>query len=144
MQPIRPAEFMEEIPLPLFIERVSCGFPSPAQDYVEARLDLNKMVIRHPSATYFLKVSGDSMIDAGIGEGDLLIVDRSLNADHGDIVVASVAGEFTVKELRTRPFLQLVPRNVNYSPIVFHSEEELEIFGVVTFSLKATKNVRAG
>ncbi len=144
MQPIRPAEFTEDILLPLFIDRVSCGFPSPAQDYVEERLDLNKMVIRHPSATYFLKVSGDSMIEAGIGEGDLLIVDRSLSADHGDIVVAAVAGEFTVKELRTRPSLQLVPRNVNYSPIVFHSEEELEIFGVVTFSLKATKNVRAG
>lgn len=144
MQPTRPAELMEEIPLPLFIERVSCGFPSPAQDYIEARLDLNKMVIRHPSATYFLKVSGDSMIDAGIGEGDLLIVDRSLTADHGDIVVASVAGEFTVKELRTRPFLQLVPRNVHYSPIIFHTEEELEIFGVVTFILKATKNVRIG
>jgi hypothetical protein len=72
---------------------------------VEDRLDLNRLAVRHPSATYFIKVSGDSMIGAGIGDGDLLVVDRSLNAEHGDIVVASVAGEFTVKELQTRPVL---------------------------------------
>ena len=144
MQLISPAEFTEDLFLPLFIERVPCGFPSPAQDYIEDRLDLNKLVLRHPSATYFIKVSGDSMIEAGIAHDDLLVVDRSLTAEHGDIVVAAVGGEFTVKELRTRPFLQLMPRNRHYSPIVFQDAEELEIFGVVTFILKSTKNVRAG
>jgi DNA polymerase V len=104
--------------------------PSPAQDYVEDRLDLNRLAVRHPSATYFIKVSGDSMIGAGIGDGDLLVVDRSLNAEHGDIVVASVAGEFTVKELQTRPVLRLLPHNARYQPITFQSEEELQIFGV--------------
>lgn len=89
--------------LPLFFERVACGFPSPAQDYVEARISLDKLLIKHPSATYFVKVSGDSMQDAGISDGDMLIVDRALTARHGDIVVASVAGDFTVKELRTAP-----------------------------------------
>jgi DNA polymerase V len=119
-------------------------FPSPAQDYVEDRLDLNRLAVRHPSATYFIKVSGDSMIGAGIGDGDLLVVDRSLNAEHGDIVVASVAGEFTVKELQTRPVLRLLPHNARYQPITFQSEEELQIFGVVTHTLKTHKHVRAG
>ncbi|HFZ8995955.1 TPA: translesion error-prone DNA polymerase V autoproteolytic subunit [Citrobacter freundii] len=133
----------KSIELPLFLERVSCGFPSPAQDYIEDSLDLNKLVIKHPNATYFVRVSGDSMAGAGIGDGDLLIVDRSLTAQHGDIVVAAVAGEFTVKELRTRPRLQLVPHNINYSPIVFQADEELQIFGVVTFTLKSNRHVRA-
>lgn len=137
MQFIRPIDSYHALHLPLFLERVPCGFPSPAQDYVEDRLDLNKFAIKHPSATYFIKVSGDSMRGAGIGDGDLLIVDRALTAVHGDIVVAAVAGEFTVKELRTRPTLQLVPHNSEYSAIFFLSEEELEIFGVVTFTLKA-------
>ncbi|HDR2278194.1 TPA: translesion error-prone DNA polymerase V autoproteolytic subunit [Enterobacter ludwigii] len=134
----------QPLELPLFVERVACGFPSPAQDYVEDRLDLNRLAVRHPSATYFVKVSGDSMSGVGIGDGDLLIVDRSLNAVHGDIVVASVAGEFTVKELQTRPILRLVPHNVRYQPITFQSEEELQIFGVVTHTLKTHKHVRAG
>ncbi len=130
--------------LPLFLERIPCGFPSPAQDYVEESLDLNRLVVKHPSATYFVRVSGDSMSGAGIGDGDLLVVDRSLKADHGDIVVAAVAGEFTVKELRTRPSVVLMPHNLKYKPITFHAEEELQIFGVVTFSLKAHKYVRVG
>lgn len=129
--------------LPLFVERVPCGFPSPAQDYVEDALDLNKLVVKHPSATYFVRVSGDSMIGAGISNGDLLVVDRSLSAVHGDIVIAAVAGEFTVKELQTNPRLQLIPHNPHFSPILFQTEEELEIFGVVTFTLKSNRHVRA-
>ncbi|WP_261642039.1 translesion error-prone DNA polymerase V autoproteolytic subunit [Erwinia mallotivora] len=128
--------------LPLYLERVPCGFPSPAQDYVEDALDLNNLVVKHPGATYFVRVSGDSMLDAGISDGDLLVVDRSLSAEHGDIVVAAVAGEFTVKELRTRPSVQLIPHNSNYSPLTFQDEEELEIFGVVTFTVKSNKHVR--
>ncbi len=109
----------QDMELPLFLERVACGFPSPAQDYVEDRIDLNKLAVKHPSATYFVKVSGDSMIGAGIGDGDLLVVDRSLTAEHGDIVVAAVDGEFTVKELQTRPVLRLLPHNTRYQPIRF-------------------------
>lgn len=143
MQLIIPSESDVTSQLPLFIERIPCGFPSPAQDYVEDSLDLNKLVVRHPGATYFVRVSGDSMVDAGISHGDLLVVDRSLSAVHGDIVIAAVAGEFTVKELQTSPRLQLMPRNRNYSPIVFGAEEELAIFGVVTFTLKDHRHVRA-
>lgn len=143
MQFISPCRLDATLLLPLFMDRVPCGFPSPAQDYVEDSLDLNKLVIKHPSATYFVRVSGDSMIDAGISNGDLLVVDRSLSAVHGDIVIAAVAGEFTVKELQTHPRLQLIPHNSHFSPILFQTEEELEIFGVVTFTLKSYRHVRA-
>ncbi|MDY1035582.1 translesion error-prone DNA polymerase V autoproteolytic subunit [Lelliottia sp. CFBP8978] len=139
MQFILPTESVPPVSLPLFTERVPGGFPSPAQDYVEERINLNTLLIAHPGATYFIKVSGESMTGAGIGDGDLLVVDRSLSARHGDIVIAAVAGEFTVKELRTHPYLQLVPHNHNYSPITFQNAEELEIFGVVTFSVKSHK-----
>ncbi|BDH46004.1 DNA polymerase V subunit UmuD [Salmonella enterica subsp. enterica serovar Choleraesuis] len=144
MKIYQPGQQQQPVSLPLYRDLVPCGFPSPAQDYIEQQLDLNALVIKHPCATYFIRVSGDSMIGAGIGDGDLLVVDRSLSAGHGDIVVAAIAGEFTVKELRTRPSLQLMPHNPDYSPIVFQAEEELQIFGVVTFTLKSNRHVRAG
>ena len=96
----------------------SCGFPSPAQDYVEKRIDLNELLVQHPSATYFVKAAGDSMINAGIDEGDLLVVDSARKAEHGDIVIAAVGGEFTVKKLQLLPRVQLNPMNPAYSPIV--------------------------
>lgn len=134
-----PAEHLQKITLPLFLDRVPCGFPSPAQDYVESRIDLNKLLIAHPSATYFIRVSGHSMSDANVNEGDLLVVDSALTAVDGDIVVAAVDGEFTVKKLRTHPVLQLVPMNPNYQPITFQDKESLEIFGVVTFIVYAAR-----
>jgi len=134
-----PAEHRKKTALPLFLDRVPCGFPSPAQDYVESRLDLNKLLIAHPSATYFVRVSGHSMTDSNINEGDLLVVDSALTAAHGDIVVASVDGEFTVKKLRTHPTVQLVPMNPNFAPITLGNEEALEIFGVVTFIIYAAR-----
>ncbi|MFS2224837.1 translesion error-prone DNA polymerase V autoproteolytic subunit [Pantoea sp. B65] len=124
--------------LPLFLEKVACGFPSPAQDYVEKRIDLNELCIRHPSATYFVKVSGDSMIEAGISDGDMLVVDSALTAWHGCIVVAAVAGEFTVKKLLLKPQIQLMPMNPAYAPIIPGAEEQLDVFGVVTFVIKNT------
>ncbi|SQC42233.1 Error-prone repair protein UmuD [Klebsiella pneumoniae] len=90
---------------------MQCGFPSPAQDYVEKRIDLNELLVQHPSATYFVKAAGDSMIDAGIDEGDLLVVDSARKAEHGDIVIAAVGGEFTVKKLQLLPRVQLNPMN---------------------------------
>lgn len=92
----KPAEIRAILELPLFIERVPCGFPSPAQDYVEQRIDLNSLLVSHPSSTYFIRVSGDSMIDGGISDGDMLVVDSSIKAEHGDIIVAAISGEFTV------------------------------------------------
>ena len=122
--------------LPLFGDLVPCGFPSPAQDYVEQRIDLNKLVIRHPSATYFVRAAGDSMSGAGIGNGDLLVVDSAKTAQHGDIVIAAVDGEFTVKRLQTHPSVMLIPENPAYTPIQFSGEDSLDIFGVVTHILK--------
>jgi len=118
-------------PIPLFTEGVSAGFPSPAQDYVERALDLNELCIRRPAATFMVRVDGDSMCEAGIFKDDILLVDRSLTAQHGDIVIACVDGEFTVKELQLRPSVQLLPRNRHYPPIVLREESELDIFGVV-------------
>jgi DNA polymerase V len=117
---------------------VPCGFPSPAQDYVEQRIDLNALMVQHPSATYFVRVSGESMIEAGINDGDMLVVDSSLTASHGDIVVAAVEGEFTVKRLQLHPCLQLMPMNTKFKPIAIQTEDALEVFGVVTFVIKAT------
>ena len=137
MEFLRPAELREIIGIPLFSDLVQCGFPSPAADYVEQRIDLNELLVSHPSSTYFVKAAGDSMIEAGIGHGDLLVVDSSLNAEHGDIVIAAVGGEFTVKKLQLLPRVQLNPMNPAYSPIVVGREETLDIFGVVTYIIKA-------
>lgn len=137
MQFYSPTELREIVALPLFSDLVPCGFPSPAADYVEQRIDLNELLIQHPSATYFVKASGDSMIEAGISDGDLLVVDSSRKADHGDIVIAAVDGEFTVKRLQLRPTIQLNPMNSAYSPIIVGSEDTLDVFGVVTFIVKA-------
>ena len=119
-------------PLPLFLEGVSAGFPSPAQDYVERSLDLNEFCVQHPAATFFVTVDGDSMIEAGILPKDILVVDRSLTPKHGDVVIASVFGELTVKTLELRPCVRLVPKNAKYRPIYIRGESELDIFGVVT------------
>ncbi|CAK9887152.1 MAG: Protein UmuD (plasmid) [Candidatus Erwinia impunctatus] len=124
--------------IPLFTERCPAGFPSPAQDYVEAELDLNDYCIRHPSATYFLRASGHSMNDAGMKDGDLLVVDKSLTPEHGDIVIASVDGEFTVKQLQTRPRLALRPMNASF-PTLFPDPDTLEIFGVVIHFVHTTR-----
>ncbi|MDO9518609.1 MAG: translesion error-prone DNA polymerase V autoproteolytic subunit [Pseudohongiella sp.] len=118
--------------IPFFLERVRAGFPSPAQDYVEKTLDLNELCIKHPAATFFVRVEGDSMIGEGILSGDVLVVDRSLTAKHDDVVVASVDGEFTVKILATRPRLALLPANSVFKAIEFAEGDQLEIFGVVT------------
>ena len=122
-----PAELRAIVALPLFGDLVQCGFPSPAADYVEQRIDLNELMIQHPSATYFVKAAGDSMIEAG-----------SRTAEHGDIVIAAVGGEFTVKRLQLRPTVQLNPMNSAYSPIIVGSEDTLDVFGVVTYIVKAT------
>jgi len=139
MQFIKPTDFPRAVvALPLYSDLVQCGFPSPAADYVEQRIDLNDLLIRHPSATYFVKAAGDSMIEAGISDGDLLVVDSSRTPEHGDIVIAAVDGEFTVKRLQLRPRVQLNPMNSAYSPIIVGSEDSLDVFGVVTYIVKST------
>ena len=118
--------------IPLFSDAISAGFPSPAQDYIEQTLDLNELCIKHPAATFFVRVEGDSMINAGIFPNDILVVDRSIQAVQGDIVVASLYGEFTVKELVLGAKPYLLPHNPAYPPIDIPEGGDLEIFGVVT------------
>ncbi|MEL4014405.1 translesion error-prone DNA polymerase V autoproteolytic subunit [Dryocola clanedunensis] len=137
MEFYQPAELRPITLLPLFSDLVQCGFPSPAQDYVEQRIDLNELLVSHPTSTYFVKAAGDSMIDGGISDGDLLVVDSSRTAEHGSIVIAAVSGEFTVKQLQLRPTVQLNPLNPAYHPIIIGTEEDLEIFGVVTYIVKS-------
>ena len=138
MYHISKAGVWPPIYLPLYLERISAGFPSPAQDYVEQRLDLNQLCVKRPAATYFLRVAGISMINAGIYPDDLLVVDRSITAQAGDIVVASLNREFTVKVLEIDP-LRLVPQNEDYHPILINETDDFEIFGVVTNVVRSLK-----
>ena len=125
------------LPLPLFASRVPAGFPSPAADYQERMLDLNEYLIQDAAATFMLRVSGDSMSGAGISSGDLLVVDRALAPQHGQIVLAVVDGDFTVKRLhRQHGRLELRAENPAYAPICLHEGQELQIWGVVTACIK--------
>ncbi len=112
---------------------VVAGFPSPAEDYIEGKLDLNKHLIKHPAATFFVKVTGDSMIEAGIHSGDILIVDRSLEPTDKKVVIAVVDGNLTVKRLRKKKNkVFLVPENGKSEPLQIENETSCEIWGVVT------------
>ena len=118
--------------LPLFLSKVRAGFPSPADDYLDKKLDLNEFLVKHPAATFLVKVKGDSMIKAGIASGDILVVDRSLEPKDKKIVVAVVNGEFTVKRVsKKRDKLFLVSENEAYAPIEIKEGTDFEIWGVV-------------
>jgi DNA polymerase V len=117
---------------PLFCTKVPAGFPSPADDYIENNLDLNEYLISHPAATFFVRVTGDSMTGAGINSGDILIVDRSVNAINGSVIVAVVNGEFTVKRFfRHGSLINLVPENPAYKPVEVKNGSDFEVWGVV-------------
>lgn len=119
--------------LPFYQYAVAAGFPSPVEDDLVEKLDLNSLLIKHPAATFFVRVSGSSMIKAGIHHNDILIVDRSLEPAHGKIVIASVNGELTVKRLhREKRKVLLVPENDDYPTIEISEEMDLHIWGVVT------------
>ncbi len=131
-----PGPAADPCPLAFFTSRVEAGFPSPADDYLEGTLDLNEHLIRHPAATFFLRVSGDSMTGAGIYPGDILIVDRSLPPADGRIVIAVVDGELTVKRLsRRQGRIRLLPENSRYPPIDITAEQDLRVWGVVVHAV---------
>ena len=122
--------------MPYFENGVSAGFPSPAEDHMHSKIDLNNLLIENPSATYYVRVNGDSMLGAGILSGDLLIVDRSIEVTNNCIVVAHLDGEFTVKrikKIKKKIFLQA--ENNNYKPIEITKEMDFELFGVVTHAI---------
>ena len=119
------------IEIPYFLNRVRVGWPSPADDYVERPIDLNEYLIKNPAATYFVRVSGDSMIGACIGDGAILVVDRSVEPKHKSIVVAAINGSYACKRLLTKPKVCLASENSKYAPIFIKENEELEIAGIV-------------
>ena len=128
---------MAEINISLGISFISAGFPSPADDFTELSISLDKYLIEHPAATFMSYANGNSMIRVGIHHGDILIIDRSLNARDGDVVIAVLHGEFTVKQVSIIDgSLFLVPRNPQYSSMRITSEMGFEIWGVVTCSIR--------
>jgi len=127
-------------PSPLYVCKVEAGFPSPAEDYIEGQLDLNEQYISRPAATFFLRVSGESMIGAGIFPGDLLIVDRSECPRHGCVVIAVVDGDLTVKRLyRRNGQVKLLSENPEFPPILIGEEQDLQVWGVVTSAIRSFK-----
>jgi DNA polymerase V len=119
--------------LPLLLQRVPAGFPSPADDYAETALDLNTYLVRNKTATFFFRVIGDSMTGAHIHDGDLLVVDRSIEPRHGHIVLAVINSEYTVKRLHNlNGEIELRAENPAYPPIRFREHDELQVWGVVT------------
>lgn len=129
------------VELPLYLTKVAAGFPSPADDHVEKRLDLNDYLIKEAEATYFVRIKGDSMIDSGIFDNDIAIIDRSRTAKVGDIVLAEVDGEFTIKSLaKSKQGLpRLLPANEKFSPIEIKEGQQFKILGVVTGSVRKFK-----
>lgn len=119
---VYPRPSVEGAALPFFAEPVAAGFPSPAAGYEANELNLHDYCVRRPAATYFLRVSGDSMRDARIHDGDVLVVDRAEEPRHGSIVIASIDNEFTVKQLQLRPYPCLMPLNPAFPPIRFDPE----------------------
>ncbi len=128
-----PAYDASSVLLPIFTSRVQAGFPSPADDHLEDTLDLNKYLIQHQEATFFVRAQGDSMLGAGIHQGDILIVDKALVAKSGRIVIAVIDGEFTVKRLhKHKGMITLKAENPEFKDILIKEGSELIIWGVVT------------
>jgi DNA polymerase V len=121
---------------PLYSEKVPAGFPSPADDFIEKSLDLNHHLVQNPVATFFVRISGDSMKDAGILDGDIIVVDRSINARHNKIVVAAIDGELLVKRfIRKGTSIILKSENKKFKELEIKDEQDLVIWGVVTSAI---------
>ena len=140
---IYTGSFDETMPIPFFEEGVRAGFPSPALDYMRQSLDFNRDMIQHPDATFYARVVGDSMKDAGIDQGDIVVIDRSLEASHDDIVIAYVNGEFTLKYIdlshKNEGYIELVPANDHYPRIRVDEQDQFTIWGVVLWTIKSPR-----
>lgn len=129
---MRPLQ-ASEVALPLYMVAVSAGLPSPAEDYIEDKIDLSQHLIKNPAATFLVRATGDSMIGAGIHSGDVLVVDRSLEPTQNKVVIAVLNGDLTVKRIRyERKRVYLLPENPEYPAIAIHEGCELQVWGVVT------------
>jgi DNA polymerase V len=132
------ADTESELKLPFVNEGISAGFPSPALDFVDLSIDLNKHLIKHPSATFYGRVKGESLKNAGISDGDLLVIDRSLEPINGKIAVCFIDGEFTAKRIKkSKSELWLMPENDDYEPIKITENNNFVVWGVVTHVIKS-------
>ena len=126
--------------LPFADQGIQAGFPSPAQDYVSESIDLNREIVRHPAATFYGRVSGDSMIGDGIDPDDIIVIDRSLEPRDGDLAVCCVDGDFTLKRIKLeKDRVWLLPSNEAYDPILVTEDNRFEIWGVVTYTIKRSR-----
>jgi DNA polymerase V len=127
---------MQTYLIPLSGSYVKAGFPSPAEDFIETQLDISKKLIKHPASTFLVRAKGDSMIEKGIQDGDILVVDKSLEAKNNSVVIAYIDGEFTVKRfVKKKNKVVLYPANSNYEPIEITPENDFLVWGVVTYVL---------
>lgn len=133
-------DLSHNLELPFADMGVQAGFPSPAQDYLSESIDLNRELVRHPAATFYARVEGDSMIGDGIESGDILVIDRSLEPADGDLAVCSVDGDFTLKRIRLEADrVWLIPSNEAFDPILVTPDCRFEVWGVVTYTIKHQK-----
>lgn len=140
---VRP-ERQIQLRLPVFLSRISAGFPSPADDYAEEKLDLNEYLIQNPSSTFYVRAVGDSMEGAGIFAGDLVVIDRSQTAVHNSIVMAALNGEFTIKRLlKLKDKIILAPANSQYKPMQIQEGMDFQIWGVATNVIHSLNKMRA-
>ena len=122
---------------------ITAGFPNPAEDFITESLDLNQLLVRHPSATFYGRVWGDSMIDEGVAPGDIIIIDRSLEPVNGDLALCCVDREFTLKRVKfERNRVWLIPANEMFDPILVTPDREFEVWGVVTYTIKHNRRPR--
>lgn len=133
-------DLSSHIPLPYADGGIQAGFPSPAQDYISESIDLNREIVRHPAATFYGRVSGDSMIGDGIDPDDIIVIDRSLEPQDDDLAVCCVDGDFTLKRIRLETDkVWLIPANESFDPILVTPDTRFEIWGVVTYTIKRSR-----
>ena len=125
---------------------ITAGFPSPAQDYMSSSIDLNRELIEHPASTFYARVVGDSMAGEGITDGDIIVIDKSVEAEHGDLAVCCLDGEFALRRLNFAGAgrLYLMPSNRNYRPIEITKEDNFMVWGVVMYTIKANRRKKFG
>lgn len=140
---IHKIDISSSLPLQYADEGIKAGFPSPAQDYLEQAIDLNKEIVKHPASTFYGRVVGNSMSGEGIDEGDILVIDKSLDLINGDLAVCYIDGEFTVKRVKLeKDAAWLVPSNSEYPSIKVTKENDFMIWGIVTYTIKKNRRKR--
>lgn len=136
-------DITSSLPIPYADEGIRAGFPSPAQDYMQQAIDLNKEIVRHPASTFYGRVVGDSMKEEGIEEGDILVIDKSLEIQDDDLAVCFLDGEFTVKRVQLEADAAwLVPSNTAYPRIKVTKDNDFIVWGVVTYTIKKNRRKR--